>query len=137
MFACGDDAQRSDVAHVVVEFLHPVVTGKRALPAIGLPQIRDDSALRALSTMALHGDILMVLSAGPLEPGARTIIAAARDRGLLTVVLTGSASTANGADHHFPVPSADPCIVQETHEMLYHVLWELVHVFFEHRSVQS
>lgn len=137
MFACGDDAQRSDVAHVVVEFLHPVVTGKRALPAIGLPPIRDDAALRALSTMAQRGDILMVLSAGALEPGARTIIASARDRGLLTIVLAGEAVIASGTNHHFAVPSADPCIVQETHEMLYHVLWELVHVFLEHRAVSS
>ena len=27
---------RSDVRHVAVEFVHPVIVGKRALPAIGL-----------------------------------------------------------------------------------------------------
>jgi D-sedoheptulose 7-phosphate isomerase len=30
------------------------------------------------------------------------------------------------------VPSADPAVVQEVQETAYHVLWELVHVFFEH-----
>jgi D-sedoheptulose 7-phosphate isomerase len=25
--------------------------------------------------------------------------------------------------------------IQETHEMIYHVLWELVHVFFEHEGL--
>jgi D-sedoheptulose 7-phosphate isomerase len=30
------------------------------------------------------------------------------------------------------VPSEDATIVQETQETAYHVLWELVHVFFEH-----
>jgi D-sedoheptulose 7-phosphate isomerase len=30
------------------------------------------------------------------------------------------------------VPSDDPAIVQEVQETAYHVLWELVHVFFEH-----
>ena len=28
-------AARSDVRHVAVEFVHPVIVGKRALPAIG------------------------------------------------------------------------------------------------------
>ena len=29
-------AARSDVRHVAVEFVHPVIVGKRALPALGL-----------------------------------------------------------------------------------------------------
>ena len=29
-------AARSDARHVAVEFVHPVIVGKRALPAIGL-----------------------------------------------------------------------------------------------------
>ena len=29
-------AARSDVRHIAVEFVHPVIVGKRALPAIGL-----------------------------------------------------------------------------------------------------
>ena len=32
-------------------------------------------------------------------------------------------------------PSDDPCIRQELAETAYHVLWELVHVFFEHRGL--
>ena len=40
LFVCGDGAQRSDVAHVVVEFVHPVVVGKRAIPALPLPDMR-------------------------------------------------------------------------------------------------
>ncbi|KPV49113.1 phosphoheptose isomerase, partial [Kouleothrix aurantiaca] len=35
----------------------------------------------------------------------------------------------------FAVPSDDAIAVQETHETLYHVLWELVHVFFEHEGL--
>src|SRR6478752_9403564 len=36
---------RSDVRHVTVEFVHPVIVGKRALPAIGLT--RDGGPLPA------------------------------------------------------------------------------------------
>jgi D-sedoheptulose 7-phosphate isomerase len=35
-------------------------------------------------------------------------------------------------DHLLSVPSEDPLVVQEVQETTYHVLWELVHVFFEH-----
>ncbi len=34
-------------------------------------------------------------------------------------------------------PTADPYVRQELVETLYHVLWELVHVFFEHRGLLS
>ena len=53
----------------------------------------------------------------------------ARERGLLTIAL---ATTELDADYSFAVASDDPAIVQEVQETTYHVLWELVHVFFEH-----
>ena len=34
--AAFSPAARSDVRHVAVEFVHPVIVGKRALPALGL-----------------------------------------------------------------------------------------------------
>src|SRR5690349_1380314 len=37
LIAVGETAAaRSDVRHVAVEFVHPVIVGKRALPALGL-----------------------------------------------------------------------------------------------------
>jgi D-sedoheptulose 7-phosphate isomerase len=40
-----------------------------------------------------------------------------------------------GLDFLFAVPSDDPRLVQEMQETLYHILWELVHVFFEQRGL--
>ena len=135
LFVCGEGAQRSDVAHIVVEFVHPVIVGKRALPALPLPDIDSGAARHALATLGRSGDLFMLLSAKALNDSARTALATARANGMLTIALTGPAGgSATDADHLFAVPSLDPCIVQETHEMLYHVLWELVHVFFEHRA---
>jgi len=34
----------------------------------------------------------------------------------------------------FALPDRDPFVVQEVFEVLYHVLWETVHVYFEHRE---
>lgn len=138
LFVCGDGAQRSDVAHVVVEFVHPVVVGKRALPAIPLPTFDGGAAARALSTLGRTGDVFMMLSADAILAAPREVLVAAHARGLLTIALVGPGrDAASLADHVFAVQSADPCIVQETHEILYHVLWELVHVFFEHRAVSA
>ena len=137
LLVCGDGAQRSDVAHIVVEFLHPVVVGKRALPAMALPCVSDGSARHALATLGQRDDIVIVIAATAVDGSAHDVLAHARERGMLTIALAGSARGPASADHVFAVPSADPCIVQETHEMLYHVLWELVHVFFDHRQVKT
>src|SRR5581483_8509016 len=40
-----------------------------------------------------------------------------------------------GAEWELEPPTDDPYIRQELIETLYHVLWELVHVFFEHRGL--
>jgi D-sedoheptulose 7-phosphate isomerase len=118
-------AARSDVRHVAVEFVHPVIVGKRALPAIGLPLTTQ------VDLIAEPDDIAIAF--GTDEPdGAETTeaLAVARERGCQTIAFSPS-----GAEWEFEPPSDDPFIRQELAETLYHVLWELVHVFFEHRGL--
>ena len=62
----------------------------------------------------------------------RAALAAARERGALTVAFSPL-----GADWEIEPPTADPYIRQELVETLYHVVWELSHVFFEHRGLLS
>ena len=137
LLVCGEGAQRSDVAHVVVEFLHPVVVGKRALPAIALSGESARDAAAHFDTFARAEDILLVLCASALDARLSELVAAAAVRGVLTVVLSGDGDESRAADHAFAVPSRDVCIVQETHEMLYHILWELTHVFLDHRGSEA
>lgn len=138
LLVCGDGAQRSDVSHVVVEFMHPVVVGKRALPAIALPRVGGGDALAALGVLGQSADLLLLMDASQIGGDAEHLLASARERGMLCLTLSGGAAAAPGvADHAFVVPSEARCIVQETHEMLYHVLWELVHVFLDHRGVAA
>ena len=40
-----------------------------------------------------------------------------------------------GADWVIEPPSPDPFIRQELVETVYHIVWELSHVFFEHRGL--
>jgi D-sedoheptulose 7-phosphate isomerase len=114
-------ASWSDARHVAVEFVHPVIVGKRALPAMALPPA--DAAL-----VAEAADIMIAFGSEAEVGGA---VADARSRGCLTIAFAHL-----GADWEFPPPAdADAFVAQELVETLYHVLWELGHVFFEHRGL--
>jgi D-sedoheptulose 7-phosphate isomerase len=121
LLAFGSSPQaRSDARHVAVEFVHPVIVGKRALPAIGVAP--EGGPLEAqLELLAAPDDIVIAFSDAP-EP-----LALARARGCLTIAFAPV-----GAEWELEPPSDDPFVRQELAETLYHVLWELVHVFFEH-----
>jgi D-sedoheptulose 7-phosphate isomerase len=116
-------AARSDARHVAVEFVHPVIVGKRALPALGLAGEGGDPDAQ-LELVGEPGDI--VLGFGP---GAGPALARARARGSLTI------GFGLGPEWVFDPAAEDPFVAQEIVETLYHVLWELVHVFFDHRGL--
>lgn len=121
---------RSDARHVAVEFVHPVIVGKRALPALGLAA--EGGPLPRQAELALRpDDIVIAFEAVEDETGeTRDALAVARERGCLTV-----AYGAAGADRDFEIPTDDAFVRQEIAETHYHVLWELVHVFFDHRGL--
>ena len=123
-------AARSDARHVAVEFVHPVIVGKRALPAIGLTAEGGDIA-RQVELIAAAEDIAIAFGTGDDDGQAARAITVARSRGCLTVGF----SRETGAEWEFDPPSEDPHVRQELVETLYHVLWELVHVFFDHRGL--
>ncbi|HEY2788847.1 MAG TPA: SIS domain-containing protein [Gaiellales bacterium] len=127
LIAIGSSPQdQSDVRHVAVEFVHPVIVGKRALPALGL--VPAAGALAAqVELLAEADDIVIGFGA---DPAVAAAIAAARDRGCLTV-----AFAAVGAEWEAIPAGGDAFVGQELTETLYHLLWELVHVFFEHRGL--
>jgi D-sedoheptulose 7-phosphate isomerase len=121
-------ADRSDARHVAVEFVHPVIVGKRALPALGLAgeggQIAPQVALEAEAE-----DIAMAFGD---EPDILAALAAARERGCLTIAFTVS----SGAEWEFDLGVVgDPLIRQEIAETLYHTLWEHVHIFLDNRGL--
>jgi D-sedoheptulose 7-phosphate isomerase len=118
LLAYGTGAAATDAAHVAVEFMHPVIVGKRALPALAPPA-------DVLGIMRA-GDIAVGIAHGD-DPKVASFLEHARTLGALTL----SFGTAP-ADFVFAVPDDDPHVVQEVQETTYHVLWELVQVFFEH-----
>ena len=123
-------AARSDARHVAVEFVHPVIVGKRALPAIGIAP--EGGPLDAQAGLLVEPDDIAVgfgVGEGADEETVRAL-ALARERGCMTIAFAPC-----GAEWEFQPPSGDPFVRQELIETLYHVLWELVHVFFDHRGL--
>jgi D-sedoheptulose 7-phosphate isomerase len=120
---------RSDVRHVAVEFVHPVIVGKRALPAIGITG-ESGSVLGQLRLLADRDDIVIAFGEPGDGPELALAVEHARALGCLTVAFAPL-----GAEWELPPASGDPFVDQELVETTYHLLWELVHVFFEHRGL--
>ncbi|WP_340688693.1 SIS domain-containing protein [Amycolatopsis coloradensis] len=147
----GNGGPSTDAQHVAVEFVHPVIVGKRALPALSLTS--DVATLTGIANreglaevfahqirfLAEPLDIALGLSTDGDCVNVVRGLEQARDLGLLTVALTGGRGGAiaarRAADHVLIAASADPRVVKEVHVTMYHILWELVHVFFEHPGV--
>jgi D-sedoheptulose 7-phosphate isomerase len=131
LLALGDSAvAHSDARHVAVEFVHPVIVGKRALPAIALTGA--GSRLASQLDLLARGDDIAIAFAAADDDVAEIAwaVALARRRGCLTIAFAPL-----GAEWELEPPSDDGYVRQELVETLYHVLWELVHVFFEHRGL--
>ncbi|MFC4945996.1 phosphoheptose isomerase [Pseudonocardia sp. GCM10023141] len=132
LLALGSGPAAADAAHVVVEFVHPVIVGKRALPALALP---DGGSAATVALFGNPDDIALAFSPDGASPVLADAMAAAARGGLLTVALLGGDGGAVAAgpplDHVITIPSDDRRVVREAHVTAYHVLWELVHVFLE------
>jgi D-sedoheptulose 7-phosphate isomerase len=147
----GAGGASTDAQHVAVEFVHPVIVGKRALPAISLTTdvatvtgIAERDGVAAIFAhqiryLADPADIALGLSADGNSVSVLAGLEAARERGLLTIALAGGDggqfAASKVADHLIVTPSGDPRVVKELQVTAYHVLWELVHVFFEQPGV--
>jgi D-sedoheptulose 7-phosphate isomerase len=118
-------AERSDVRHVTVEFVHPVIVGKRALPALGVGP--EGGPLAAQAALVVEPDDIAIAFGSGAQVAAA--VGVCTERGALTIACADV-----GAEWRFTAPG-DALVAQELVETLYHVLWELVHVFFEHRGL--
>ncbi|MGH3728846.1 MAG: D-sedoheptulose-7-phosphate isomerase, partial [Micromonosporaceae bacterium] len=147
----GNGGASTDANHVSVEFVHPVIVGKRPLPAMALTN--DPATMSGVansegfSEVFAHQvrcfadpyDIALGISADGRCENVRRGLQVARELGLLTIALVGGEPGGPGgsiaADHVLAARATDPAVVKEIHVTTYHILWELVHVFFEQPGV--
>jgi hypothetical protein len=117
--------------HVAVEFVHPVIVGKRALPAV---TVDAPDPVASLRTLAVAGDVLVVIGDAGV-PGAVDLLRRAGAWGLTTVWIGAGERPAGGTADHIlwqPERAAGRARFDGSVVRLYHVLWELTHVCFEH-----
>ncbi|MDQ3931326.1 MAG: hydrogenase assembly protein HupF [Actinomycetota bacterium] len=121
--------------HVAVEFVHPVIVGKRALPALIVP---GDDLVANLRVSVRPGDIIVAV-ADAHDPAVGEAMRRARAWGVETVWIGAGPRPERGAADHVIWLTADEALASYDGRFifLYHVLWELTHVCFEHPGLLS
>lgn len=135
----GNGGSAADAQHFAAELVGRYEQDRKAWPAIALTT--DTSALTAIGNdygfdrvfarqveaLGKKGDVAIGISTSGNSPNVLTALAAANDRGLITVALTGRGGKAGSiAAHHIAVPEDRIARVQEVHATVLHVICELV-----------
>lgn len=147
LFTFGTGGAATDAQHVAVEFVHPVIVGKPALPALCLAA--DAATVTGLASrvgfdevfahqvrhLGQPTDIALGISPDGHCRNVQRGLQAAQERGMLTLALTGGdggeLATDPAVAHLLAAEATDPTVVKEVHVTTYHLLWELVHVLLE------
>ncbi|MET0649622.1 MAG: SIS domain-containing protein [Pyrinomonadaceae bacterium] len=154
LLVCGNGGSATDAQHVAVEFMHPVTVGRKALPAICLTNDMamvtavandvgfDDVFMRQIIALGQEGDVLLGISTSGNSANLAHAFATARRMKLSTVGFAGGdggkMDEMRGAgllDFCLTVPTPSIHRIQETHVTLYHIMWDMVHTFLQHRSL--
>jgi D-sedoheptulose 7-phosphate isomerase len=142
LFAMGNGGSSCDAIHLSVEFMHPIIEKRPPLPCISLTtdmailtaigNDQDFSLIysQQLKMLAKPGDMALGVSTSGKSANINRALQAARDIGMLTIGFTGrdGGRMPPVCDFCFIVPSFSIPRIQETHETLLHILWDLVHV---------
>jgi len=130
---CVAPAWPEHARHVAVEFVHPVIVGKRALPAVSVVDPDPVSALRAT---VRPGDVLVTVSPAD-DPVVTSAVRRAGAWGAMSVWIgSGARPPVGAADHVLWVDDDTRTAAYDGRlVLLYHVLWELTHVCFEHTGL--
>jgi D-sedoheptulose 7-phosphate isomerase len=142
LYVIGNGGSACDALHVAVEFKHPIIEKRRALPAEALTS--DIATLTAISNdldfsrvfanqlrlVATAGDMVLAISTSGSSANLIYGLEAARERGLMTIAFSGKdgGRLAQIADHAFVVPSFSLHRIQEVHATMIHIIWDMVHV---------
>jgi len=130
LFVLGSGRARADARHLALEFLHPVIVGKRAVPAIALDP---NAEPHALERSASSGDVAIAVIGSEPAPEVWRALETARERGLLVIALANApeAHPAPPGVHWLGPGTRDARLAKEGRVVTYHLLWELTHVLLE------
>ena len=135
----GNGGSAADAQHFAAELIGRFEKERRAWPAIALTT--DTSAItavandfgfdkvfaRQLEALGRPGDVAIGITTSGNSPNVLRGLTAAKERGLVTIALTGRGGRAGSmAAHHVAVDDASTSRVQEVHATVLHVFCELV-----------
>jgi D-sedoheptulose 7-phosphate isomerase len=142
LWVMGNGGSACDAQHIAVEFVHPIIEKRRALPAFDL--VSQVAVLTAISNdkdyarifvdqldlWAKPGDMVIAISTSGNSPNLIYALEAVRPKDILTVAFSGKdgGRLADVAEYCFTVPSYSTHRIQESHVALLHILWDLIHV---------
>ena len=142
LYVMGNGGSATDAQHVAVEFFHPIIEKRKPLPALALTA--DQALVTAISNdrdfakvfadqlrvLARSGDMALAISTSGHSANLVQALETARELSLLTIAFAGKdgGRLVDLAGYCFVVPSFSIHRIQETHVMLYHIVWDLVHV---------
>ena len=142
LWVMGNGGSACDAQHIAVEFVHPIIEKRRALPAFDLVSqipvltaISNDKDYARIFVDQLElwgqpGDMVIAISTSGNSPNLIYALEEARPRGLLTIAFSGKdgGRLTHAAEYCFTVPSYSIHRIQESHVALLHILWDLTHV---------
>jgi len=142
LWVMGNGGSACDAQHVAVEFVHPIIEKRRALPALDLVSevpiltaISNDKDFAKIFVDQLKlwgqpGDMALAISTSGKSPNLIYGLETARQKGMLTIAFSGKdgGRMPDVADYCFTVPSFSLHRIQESHVALLHIIWDLVHV---------
>jgi D-sedoheptulose 7-phosphate isomerase len=142
LFVMGNGGSACDAQHVAVEFQHPIIEKRRALPAQALGV--DTALLTAvgndgdfarvfaaqLELVCRENDAVLGISTSGASANVLRAMRTARDRGALAIAFAGrdGGPLADACEHVFVVPSWSIHRIQEVHTVLLHLLWDHTHI---------
>lgn len=140
LFVMGNGGSACDAQHMAVEFQHPIVEKRKALPAMALTAdtatltaIGNDSDfsrvfVEQLDIIGRSGDIALGISTSGASTNVHRALKRARELNLLTVGFSGrdGGRMNEVCDYCFVVKSWSIHRIQETHTVLLHLFWDLV-----------
>jgi D-sedoheptulose 7-phosphate isomerase len=136
----GNGGSAADAQHIAAEIVGRYRHDRPAYAAIALTT--DTSALtaiandygfeqvfaRQIAALGKRGDALLALSTSGRSPNILAALTAARERGIVTIGMTGSKGEKLGAlcDHLLIAPSDDTPVIQQIHLALGHGICEAI-----------
>jgi D-sedoheptulose 7-phosphate isomerase len=154
LLVCGNGGSATDAQHVAVEFMHPIIVGRKALPAICLTNdiamltaVANDVGFndvftRQIIALGRQGDFLLGISTSGNSENLVHAFLTARRMNLITMGFAGNDGgkmaemfSQGVLDYCLTVPTSSIHRIQETHVTLYHIIWDMVHTFLQHKSM--